>query len=209
MKRFIIGGIVGSLLVVAPSAIAARDDTALIKQLDSEVIALKQRVASLNEVVEECGGGRDPGAIFPELVQVYAGSAVTVKRRGGRTLVVIPADTLFPGDSLSVREEGAFALDMVATALNLHTEQSILITGHTDGEPPVPLLRKTWPDNWSLSMGYSHAVAKALIDTYKVDPDRITVAGRADRDPNDTNDTPEGRAANRRVVLTLSPGKYP
>lgn len=209
MKRIVVGVVVGCLFALAPTAFAARDDAALIKQLDSEVIALKQRITALNEVVEECGGGKDPGPIFPELVQVYSGSAVSVKRRGGRTLVVIPADTLFPGDSLSVREEGAFALDMVATALNLHTEQSILVTGHTDGEPPVPALRKLWPDNWILSVGYANAVAHELIDTYKVDPDRITVAGRADQDPNDTNDTPEGRAANRRVVLTLSPGKYP
>lgn len=205
MKRVLFGMLLG----FAPVALAARSDDSLVKQLDNEVIALKQRIAALTETVEECGGGKAPDPIFPELVQLYAGSPVSVKRRGGRTLVVIPVDLLFPGDALVVREEAAFALDMVSTALNAHPDESVLITGHTDAEPPVPLLRKRYPTNWELSTGYANAVGATLIAEYKLDPARITIAGRADQDPNDTNDTPEGRAANRRVVLTLSPGKYP
>jgi flagellar motor protein MotB len=199
----------GFLLGLAPVALAARGEDDLVKQLDSEVIALKQRITALNALVEECGGGKGPDPIFPELVQVYGGTQVSVKRRGGRTLVVIPADLLFPGETLTIREEATFALDMAATALANHPEESVLVTGHTDGEPPVPPLRKRYTTNWELSVGYAGAVAQALIDQYKLDPARITVAGRADQDPNDTNDTPEGRAANRRVVLTISPGKYP
>lgn len=205
MRRILLGVAIG----FTPLALAARSDDTLVKQLDNEVIALKQRVAALTELVEECGGGKAPDPIFPELVQLYAGSPVSVKRRGGRTLVVIPVDLVFPGDSLTIREEAAFALDMVSTALNNHPEESVLITGHTDSEPPAATLRKRYPTNWELSSAYAHAVGSALIGEYKLDPARITVAGRADQDPNDTNDTPEGRAANRRVVLTLSPGKYP
>ncbi len=205
MKRVLFGFILG----FTPIALAARTDDALVKQLDNEVIALKQRIAAMNELVEECGGGKAPAPIFAELVQLYAGSPVSVKRRGGRTLVVIPADLVFPGDSLSIREEAAFALDMVSTALANHPDESVLITGHTDTEPPAAALRKRYPTNWELSTAYANAVGASLISEYKLDPARITIAGRADQDPNDTNDTPEGRAANRRVVLTLSPGKYP
>ena len=209
MRRWLAVGLV-AISAVAPVALGApKGDDELVQQLDREVVALKQRIQAMGNQLEDCGGGKAPDPIFPELVQAYSGSAISVKRRGARTVVVLPADTLFPGDSLAIRDEAGMALDLLATALGSHPEESALITGHTDSEAPVPMLRKKYANNWELSTGYAVAVAQTLISSYHVDPARITVAGRADQDPNESNDTSEGRAQNRRVVITLSQGKYP
>lgn len=201
----------GAGALAAPALARSRDDDR-IAQLDREVIAAKERIKLLEARLEECGtsvatAGPDP--IFPELVQVYAGTGVQVKRKGGRTLVIIPSDTLFAWETGTLREEGAFVLDLAATALGLHPEHSVLVTAHTDGQPPPKSLVKRYPTDWELSLGLAWMVGNALMTTYKVEPHRVTLAGRGNADPNDTDDTPESRAQNRRVVLTISPGKYP
>ena len=83
---------------------------------------------------------------------------------------------------------------------SLHQLQGqILITGHSDNKP----IRSTrYPSNWHLSK----ARAKAIADVMKkklIGPDRITVDGKSDLEPVATNDTPEGRAKNRRIEITL------
>lgn len=200
----------GAGALAAPALAASKDDE-LIDQLDREVLALKERIKIQEHQLEECGSGvaAKPDPIFPELVQVYSGSGVQVKRKGGRTLVIIPSDTLFAWDTGGLREEGAFALDLAATALGIHAEHTVLVTAHTDGQPPPKSLVRRYPTDWELSLGLAWMVGNALMTTYKLAPRRITLAGRGNADPNDTDDTPEGRAQNRRVVLTISPGKYP
>lgn len=199
-----------TLLVLIPVALGAgRGEDDLVQQLDREVVALKQRIEAMQVLIEDCGGGKAPDPIFPQLVQAYSGSTISVRRRGARTVIVLPVDTLFPGDSLVIRDEAIMFLDLLATALASHPDESVLVTGHSDAEPPGPAFRKKYADNWELSVGYAHAVSSALTTRFQLDPTRVTIAGRGAQDPNDTNDTPEGRAQNRRVVVTLSQGKYP
>lgn len=204
------GGLLVGAAALPATALAKGRDDQLVAQLDREVIALKERIKILQAQVEECGSGAvKPDPIFPELVQVFADTVVQVKRKGGRTLVIIPTDTLVTVEAMTVREEGVFALDLVSTALANHPEHSVLVTGHSDSDPPPKALIKRYATPWELSLGLAHLVGQELIQTYQVDPTRVTIAGRGATDPNDTNDTPEGRAQNRRIVLTIAPGKYP
>jgi type VI secretion system protein ImpK len=59
-----------------------------------------------------------------------------------------------------------------------------------------------FPSNWHLSQARAEAVA-LLIAPKLTDPARITPEGRSDQEPVAGNDTPEGRAANRRVEILL------
>ncbi|WP_374309058.1 type VI secretion system protein TssL, long form [Methylocella sp.] len=77
----------------------------------------------------------------------------------------------------------------------------ISIVGHTDNVK----LQKTSPfaSNWELSMARAKAVA-ALVRKGISDPARVEVDGKADEQPIASNDTPAGRALNRRVELSLA-----
>jgi chemotaxis protein MotB len=78
------------------------------------------------------------------------------------------------------------------------------IEGHTDMvdvDPTGP-----WQDNWELSAARSISILHYLADL-GIDERRFQVAGFADTVPISSNDTPEGRANNRRVdVIILDDG---
>jgi chemotaxis protein MotB len=68
----------------------------------------------------------------------------------------------------------------------------------------------TFGSNWDLSTARAMAVATMLIDESGVDPKRMSIAGYAQYHPAASNDTPEGRMANRRVdIVVVSVFKSP
>lgn len=193
-----------ALLLTACPMGASKND-ALVHQLDREIIALKERLAYL----QASGGGAvaagEPAPIYAELVQIFSGSEVKVEREGSTTRVVIPHSILFSSASFRIRTEAEGTLDLLATALNLHPDYAVVVEGHTDDSPVPQSLRKYYPTNWEISLVRASALARELIDTWKVLPSRVTVSGRGSLDPVAENDTPEGRAANRRVVVIIRP----
>ena len=74
------------------------------------------------------------------------------------------------------------------------------IEGHTDATDVDPA--GPWEDNWQLSVERSRAVLR-YIAALGVDERRFQIAGFADTMPVSTNDTPEGRANNRRVDIVI------
>ena len=93
-------------------------------------------------------------------------------------------------------------LDMVATAVILHPDMVVTIVGHTDSRATGS---SAYPTNWELSAVRASAIARYLIGQFEVAPDRFTVAGRGSVDPVTENDTPAGRARNRRYQIIISP----
>jgi chemotaxis protein MotB len=78
------------------------------------------------------------------------------------------------------------------------------IEGHTDSVDVDPV--GPWEDNWHLSVERSRTVLRYLA-AIGVDARRFQISGFADTMPVSTNDTPEGRANNRRVdIIILDPG---
>ena len=74
------------------------------------------------------------------------------------------------------------------------------VEGHSDN---VPIHNATFGSNWDLSTARAMAVATMLIDESGVDPKRMSIAGYAQYHPVASNDTPEGRRANRRVDIVV------
>jgi chemotaxis protein MotB len=81
------------------------------------------------------------------------------------------------------------------------------VEGHSDN---VPIHNATYASNWDLSTARAMAVATMLIDESRIDPKRMSIAGYAQYHPVASNDTPEGRRANRRVdIVVVSAFKNP
>lgn len=185
---------------------AGSGDRELVEQLDREVIALRQRVVLLEKY---CGSDQTPAAIYPELVSIFSGTPVAVSRQGPRALVTFQADDLFSADALTLREEVQPWMDLLAVALDVNAQTNVVIVGHWDGSQPPANLRARYPTGWEWSMALANAVGENLIRRYGLQPGRMTLGSRSSWDPVASNDTPEGRAVNRRVVVHLSDGKYP
>jgi outer membrane protein OmpA-like peptidoglycan-associated protein len=100
----------------------------------------------------------------------------------------------FDFNSERIRRESAPILQEIADVLGRNPDWTLSIDGHTDNVGGDAY-------NLDLSRRRTEAVRKALVDRYGVAATRLTTAGHGAHAPKDTNETPEGRARNRRVEL--------
>lgn len=130
---------------------------------------------------------------------------VTHDERG--LVINLASDVFFNSGSATLNiEEGRDILIRLAGLLNSEEAQGrkFRIEGHTDSVPVDP--NGPWESNWHLSAARSISVLRFLTDL-GVRENRFQVAGFADTAPISTNNTPEGRAYNRRVdVIILDDG---
>ncbi len=84
--------------------------------------------------------------------------------------------------------------------LLLTVPNNIRIEGHTDN---VPIHNVQFSSNWELSTARATELISIFITQYKFSPYRLSAAGYAEFHPVATNDTPEGRAQNRRVDIVV------
>jgi outer membrane protein OmpA-like peptidoglycan-associated protein len=97
--------------------------------------------------------------------------------------------------SAALRPESERVLKDIADTLVRNPAWKLRIEGHTDGIG-------TDTANLELSRRRSAAVREALVGRFKIDGSRLSVDGKGESAPKATNDTPDGRAQNRRVELT-------
>ncbi len=101
---------------------------------------------------------------------------------------------LFDTDSDRIKPESAPVVKMIAKALEANPALKILIEGHTDSSGDAD-------HNLDLSKRRAEALKSVLAAQFKIDASRLATAGLGATKPVDTNDTPQGRAQNRRVEL--------
>jgi chemotaxis protein MotB len=100
--------------------------------------------------------------------------------------------TFLPGTADLLTEVGAVIAEL--------PNQPVRMEGHTDNTPIQTLV---FPSNWELSTARAIAVLDLMVDRFDIDPRRVSVAGYGERRPISENDTPQGRAKNRRVDIAI------
>ncbi|MBP1852496.1 type VI secretion system protein TssL, long form [Rhizobium halophytocola] len=123
---------------------------------------------------------------------------VTVDSLGNTLTIRIAGNSMFPSASDQLEPRFEDIMDRVAKALD-NEDGRIIVAGHSDN---IPIQTARFPSNLALSL----ARAKSVMDRISAslsDKSRITAEGRADKEPIASNDTPEGRAKNRRIEVIL------
>jgi chemotaxis protein MotB len=131
------------------------------------------------------------------------GEGLTVVQKNGKVYISLEEELLFASGKYEVNSSGVSALSKLSTVLASQKDLEILVEGHTDS---IPLSgRSLVKDNWDLSVMRATNVVKVLLKTPSLDPIQLTAAGRAEFAPIATNKTKEGRGANRRIEMILTP----
>ncbi len=141
-------------------------------------------------------------AVIKKALLGFNSDEITVEMKNGKVYVSMTDKLLFRSGSADIEDKGKEAIKKLADILNKNTEVSITIEGHTDN---IPIKTAQFKDNWDLSVARATNMVRLLDETYKVDAKRLTAAGRGEYVPKATNETPEGRAKNRRTEIILSP----
>ena len=127
---------------------------------------------------------------------------VSVREAADRSIVTINGDNLFASGSASLDPAYGALIGRIAQAL-AGVPGKVVVTGHTDDQR---LVSARFPSNWHLSQARADSV-RAMLASLTGTPARFSAEGRGDAEPLASNDTPAGRAKNRRVEITLlAPG---
>lgn len=128
-----------------------------------------------------------------------ASHAVALHRESEGLVISLREFGFFDSGSASLRPSALPALDRIASILAVRTCR-LRIEGHTDN---VPIHTAQMTSNWELSTARSTELVRLLITRYRFSPERLSAAGYAEYHPIAGNDTPQGRAQNRRVDVVI------
>jgi chemotaxis protein MotB len=129
---------------------------------------------------------------------------VTISELKGKLTVNMVDSILFDSGKAEVKKGGLQILGKVISILKDVKDRSIRIEGHTDNVPISRALAQRYPTNWELSAARAINVARYLQDQ-GIDPAILSAVAYGEWEPVATNDTPEGRAKNRRIEIVLVP----
>ncbi|ADE10801.1 flagellar motor protein MotD [Sideroxydans lithotrophicus] len=123
---------------------------------------------------------------------------MNVSQTGRGVELEINASALFKQGEADIEPEALKTLADAAKVL-AGNDFAIEVEGHTDN---LPISTPKFPSNWELSSARASSVVRLFIDQ-GITAKRLKAVGSADNQPVDSNDTPEGRARNRRVTITV------
>jgi chemotaxis protein MotB len=127
---------------------------------------------------------------------------INIKVDKGVVYIDISDKLLFSSGKYEVTKDAKAVLGKVAQVLKAQPDIEFMVEGHTDN---IPYKSGILLDNWDLSVKRSTAVVRILQNEYGLDPAKMAAAGRGEYHPVTANDTPEGRAANRRTRIVILP----
>ncbi len=150
--------------------------------------ALNKNVQNAAQQVKEM---MDKGQMKGEVKVDKEGLKISIEEQGGASF--------FGSGAAEPTPEIDSKLAMLTPALaKLALDHEILVEGHTDGQN---IHNDYFDSNWELSTARATSVARLLIEKYKMPAANLGAVGYGGNRPIATNDTPEGRAKNRRIVI--------
>jgi chemotaxis protein MotB len=126
---------------------------------------------------------------------------LSVKIVDGRMVVALSSDVLFPSGSSRLSKEGETSIREVAQLLSAIPDRKYQVEGHTDN---LPIHNQQFPSNWELASARALNVTRAMLDAGMA-AQRVSAASFGDTKPARSNETSEGRAANRRIEIVIVP----
>ncbi len=184
------------------------DALAAAAKVKAEAVELKDQLAESQARIQELHKEKDAAvqthqSLEDEMRTALESRDVTISQLQGKLTVSILDRVLFDSGEADLRPAGAAVLRKVAAILASHPKLQIHVIGHTDNVPIRAAARNRFPSNWELSTARATAAVRFLTENAGVDPRRLGAVGYGEFRPVADNATPEGRARNRRIAITI------
>jgi chemotaxis protein MotB len=170
-------------------------------ELQQNLAMTSSQLAARNSEVQQLRDTYD--GLVSDLQSEVASGRVQIEQLRDGLNVKLSQAVLFPSGSAELGQEGAAVLGKVAGRLG-ELPHRILVQGHTDDVPIAGKLAQRYPSNWELAGARAARVVRVLSEQ-GVPGERLAAVSLADTQPVASNDTPEGRAANRRIEIRMLP----
>jgi chemotaxis protein MotB len=171
------------------------------EQLGKDARKRPEKTSGGDQVIVPPALGRVADEIEKALAPLVAADMIAVRRDATWVEVEIRTDILFASGVAKLSDAALPPLTILAETLAKYPNP-VRVEGHTDNRP---INTSTFPSNWELSAARAASVVH-LFAKGGVDPARLAVIGLGQFRPAQSNDTPEGRNANRRVLIVILGG---
>jgi len=188
----------GSKSVAVEKAKLLREYQSLSASADEMRAALAELQKRKEQAEARLKEYRDLLARFKSLIDA---GKLKVAIVDGRMVVQLPSDVLFKSGQATLDKDGLAAITEVAKVLIEIPDRRYQVEGHTDNRP---IRTAAFPSNWELASARALTVVRAMLDA-GLAPERVSAASFGEFKPARSNDTDEGRAANRRIEIVVVP----
>jgi len=197
-----------------------QNNTQALKQLEDMSVISSSQAASIQKSLENIGAKdayisslqnalAHKDSLNMALVNNLKGAIgnlndkdINIKVDKGVIYVDISDKLLFNSGKYNVTPQAQEVLGKVAQVLKAQPDIEFMVEGHTDNKP---YRHGDLLDNWDLSVKRATAVIRILQNKYGLQPAHMAAAGRGEYIPVAGNDTPDGRAQNRRTRIVILP----
>jgi len=180
------GGIEGQLKELAAAANAAAKST----QEQAEAKAESNKKAQIAE-----------DELKVALRQEIGQGLVDVQREDDKVIITVGAGGAFASGSADLTPEAIEIMNRIAE-VNAAGKSKIKVSGHTDDVPLI--FGSNYRDNWDLAAARSASVVQAFAANGTISEERLEAISYGESRPVEPNDTPDGRAKNRRIEIEIN-----
>lgn len=140
-----------------------------------------------------------PSAAMTAIKQDLEKSNLDVQVDSRGVVVSLPQALLFPPGEDKINADALPTVKTIGDVLN-KIPNNVSLVGHTDA---TPIHNRHFANNWELAAARGLRLLELLSSRYGIEESRLSVASFGSYDPKSSNDTPDGRANNRRVEIVI------
>jgi chemotaxis protein MotB len=173
-----------------------------IMALDAQIADLQQQLGEREATLAECNDLTEE--LRQNLREAEMEHAVAIEQRDDRYVEITLDDAVtFASSQWIVLDTMVPTLEVIANTIRNRPEFKVHVEGHTDDKKILEEFHRRWPSNWELGAFRAGAVTRYLTNQLELPAERFAAVSYGPFQPVATNETAEGRAQNRRVVVTL------
>ena len=180
------GGIEGQLAQLANAASAAAQSS----QQQAEAKAESNKKAQVAE-----------DELKVALKQEIGQGLVDVEREEDKVIITVGSGGAFASGSADLTPEAIEIMNRIAE-VNAQGNSDIKVSGHTDDVPLI--FGSNYRDNWDLAAARSASVVQAFASNGVISEERLEAISYGESRPVESNETPDGRAKNRRIEIEIN-----
>lgn len=187
---------------------ARKDKSSTAQDLTSEVRDRDQTIKDKTNQLARISGTIDKfekeneakiGNLRWELEQAFA-EKQSVEYVNQELRIILNDELLFRSNNARVRTAGIQNLKKIADFMNSNPTLRLYVIGNTDNKKA-----KNYKDNWDYSVIKASNVVKVLTGEHGLSPSRVIAAGKGEFSPKASNETTDGKTANRRIEFIIIP----
>nr|MEE4269970.1 OmpA family protein [Candidatus Krumholzibacteria bacterium] len=187
--------------MVAMAGCSCKEYEEQILQLDAQIAELQKEIANDEAIMAE--RKQIAEELRANLQDCKAENAVLVEESEEVVMITIPDQLTFAASQVMVLETMVPALQVIASTIAQYPDWDVYVEGYTDNRKIMEEYHEYYPTNWELGAHRAAAVVRYLTNELGLSAERFAAVSFGPFRPVASNDTEEGRRANRMVRIMM------